>query len=232
MTKKKDTQEDYTKKIMIFFGIIVIIVIALLFTPRLFTSEPKTLDELHLENYESPPTDRNYIYNGYSFIKFPEPGTNVEMWYTQYARDGYLFDLPMRHGPKDVENINKRIISPIPQGRNFTQMYITIDPKPREISRQYLTLAISEFSKKMTEVRQYPLVAACTRNETDACLTRPIVACESDHDNLIMYFKEVEENNPPRITIDGTCITIQGHEEELIKATYRVIYELLGIIRA
>ena len=214
------------KGVLILFGTIVATLAVIFIVPTLFTPAEKDFDQLHLENYEQPPGENNYIYNGFSFLKLPDPYTNVEFWYTQYEYRGNLYDIPLRFGPREVEGIQKQIIEPTPLA-NYSTMYITIDPADIEVERRYLALAVSEFSQKLAEVKQYPIVAACTINETFPCSSRPIITCDYEEE-VVVYFKDEGEAG---ITVNKNCITITGEEEELVKAAYRGIYELLGIMK-
>jgi hypothetical protein len=209
---KKTIQEAFSlKEIGIFIGVLAIIVIIVLI-PIVFKQDPPTMDELHAENYNTAPSETNYVYNGFSFLKLPDQYTNRLFWYTQYQRDDAVFDIPMRYGPKEVENVTKTIIAPTPE-YEYKGMYITIDPT-YTTERQYLALAVSELTEKFDKIKNYPMIAACTKNETYACWNRPIMTCNSTNDHVIVYFKEA---TPTAITINENCITIQGINDSLVK---------------
>jgi len=222
---QKVKPKNETRNVLLFIGVVLVTLFALVVLPYLFVEPEKTLDELHAENYLNPPTESSYTYNGFSFVKAGDSQTNREFWYTQYALGTFIYDLPMRYGPRELESIPKVIENSVPRN-NYTQMYITIDPS-NSTQRQFLTLAISEYSKKLFEVKSYPITAACTKNETFACSERPIVTCDNTEDAIVSYFKEDPET---KITIDGNCFIIQGEGEDLDRAATRVVYELLGIM--
>jgi hypothetical protein len=227
---KKDDSMSIKDAIIIIAGIIVIFSI-FIFIPMLINRQPQrplTLNEMHLLNYESEPTSESYIYNGFSFLKMPDPRTNIKFWYWQYQEEGKIYDIPMRQGPKEVEYVSWDVIEPLPD-RDYQAFFITIDPEERDVNRAYLTLAVSELSEKFSKVKSYPMIAACTENKTLSCKDRPIINCDANtEDNIIiLYFKE---NAEPGITINKNCVTIKGTNETLIDSTNHFIYRMLGVI--
>jgi len=233
-SNKKDLKElfeDFSMKEtgILLLGIFIIFV-AILFVPKWFndltTHPPKTLDELHADNYQNPETNTSFIYNGFSFVLLNDARTSVDFWYTQYERDGKLFNVPFRYSPRDVENISKISINKT-QRRLYSKVYITVDPSEEPGSKQFTALAVSEFTGILAKVKNYPIFGACTRNETTACVDRPIITCNDRGDFLTFYFKEGEE---PGILINDNCITISGTDKSLLKATDKTIYGFLGIM--
>jgi hypothetical protein len=226
-TNQSDTL-SLKEAIILILGI-VFIFSAFIIIPRLINQQanrPLTLNELHLENYDKQPTESNYIYSGFSFIKIPDPRTNVEFWYWQYQDNNKIYDIPMRLGPKEVDYINWNIIEPIPD-RDFDAIYITIEPEEEFTNRPYLTLAISELTEKFNKVKSFLMIGACTKNETNACKDRPIITCESTEDYLILYFKE---NTEPELIVNKNCIIVKGTNETLLHSTHNLIYRMLGVI--
>lgn len=213
--------------------IIIISIIIILPQLNIFKEEPKTLAEMHIENFNKKPSETNFIYHGYSFLKLPDPRTSRMFWYTQYKSGSNIYDLPMHFSPLEVENITKQVIAAVPKA-NYTGIYITVDPMNDSVARPYLTLAVSELTEKFNTVKNYPLLGACTSNETEACKTRAIVNCTSAKtdakDYIVMYFNDTIKD--PKIIIDGNCFTIQGKNEDLVKATDKAIYLFLGIMNS
>ena len=70
------------------------------------------------------------------------------------------------------------------------------------------------------------VVAACTKNETVACQTRPIVDC---HTSKVPTFYYASENETNVLFLD-TCIIVSGEKEELLRATDRMLFHLLQIM--
>lgn len=231
---KRDSKqliEDFSfKELGILILGLVIILGSIIFVPKLWNSffeeDAKSLDQLHMENYKNPETDDNYIYNGFSFLKIPDPRTSVVFWYTQYENNNKLFNIPFRFGPREVENISIVSVNKM-QNRSYNNIYITIDPTDVKGSQRYTALAVSEFVEILSKVKNYPMIAACTRNETQACIDRPIINCSSDGDFLIFYFNETNET---LVEIDNNCISVKGEGENLIRSTDKAIYTFLGIV--
>jgi hypothetical protein len=225
--KKKSLKDSISIKetLILIIGIVVIFSLFLII-PNLFEEEPKTLDELHAENYNMPPSEENYVYNGFSFLKMPDPRTSREFWYTQYRINDTIFNIPFHYGPREVNNITRAVLEPL-ERKDYKGMYMTIDPKNYTENRPYLTLAFSEFSEKILKVKRYPIMSACTLNITEACQDRPIANCTNAEDFIVVYFKDEGET---AVITEGNCITVQGTNESLIKATDRLLLELLGIM--
>ncbi|MFT4298001.1 MAG: hypothetical protein ACMXX5_02310 [Candidatus Woesearchaeota archaeon] len=228
--KKQDLQSSISLKEVIILSLgIIIIFSAIIIIPgmRNQTQEtPRTLNEMHIQNYKNPPTDTSFIYNGISFIRLPDPRTNVMFWYWQYQENNIIYDIPMRLSPKDVEYVPWTVTKSMPN-KSFKGVYITIEPEEEDVNRAYLTLAVSELTEKLSKVRSYPLIAACTENKTIACINRPIITCESSDEHLIIYFKE---NTDPEIVVHGNCITVKGTNETIVHSSHFLIYRMLGVI--
>ena len=95
-------------------------------------------------------------------------------------------------------------------------------------SQQFTALAVSEFVEILSKVKNYPMEGACTKNETSACINRPIINCNDRGDFLTFYFKE---SNETKISVNNNCIMIEGMNESLIQATDKTIYSFLNIIQ-
>ncbi|MFT4304258.1 MAG: hypothetical protein ACMXYG_06850 [Candidatus Woesearchaeota archaeon] len=225
--QKKDLANDISLKEILILTVGIITIILLIFVvPRLFDEKPKTMDQLFEENYNKEPTEDNYIYNGFSFIRLTDDETMVRFWYTRYQVGNTLFTIPFRFGPKEVEQIPIEIIEPLPL-KDYSTMYITIDPREASESRAYLTLAVSELTEILSKVRQYDIRAACSENLTNACINRPIVNCEINKNDIIVYFQEDQQE---KIEINKNCFILYGTNESLVKTVNRFLYGLLGII--
>jgi hypothetical protein len=239
MTKNKNKKNDYKKFVedfslkeltILVFGIIIIFAI-IIFAPKMYNNinseNAKTLDEMHIDNYNNPDTENSFIYNGFSFIKISDDRTSVDFWYTQYENNGMFFNIPFRYNPIEIENITQTILNHS-NNTKYKNIYITVDPNDEPGSQKYIALAVSEFVEILSKVKNYPMIGACTRNETKACIDRPIINCNNRGDFLTFYFKEASET---AIYINNNCITVQGNNESIIKATDKTIYGFLGIIK-
>ena len=230
-----DSKEDSIKDTVslkeigiIIIGIIVIFAI-LLIIPNLFKQQARTMAQMHEENYNNPSGEKNYIYNGFCFLKLEDPQSENLFWYTQYQREDIIYDIPMHYGPKEVENITKEIINSTPK-QEFKGIYITIDPKNESVLRPHLTKAVYELQEKLRIIKSYNIMyGACTENKTKSCVDRQIITCDNTEDFIVIYMKDDVED--AKIAIDGNCIIVQGTNESLIQATDKLIYGLLGIMK-
>jgi hypothetical protein len=205
--------------IILIFGIVLIV-------PQLIKSSPKTLDQMIKDNYNMKPTDKNYIYNGFSFVKYEDPRTTRLLWHTAYRIGNNEYDVPMHYGPKELGNISIYLLNKT-EKKNYTNVYITIDPKNSTEQRPYLTQAVYEVTEKLGLIKNYPISAACTRNETEACIDRPIVTCDSNENDFVIYFVEDPQ---ALIIVDGNCFKVYGMNESLLMSTDKLIYKFLGIM--
>jgi hypothetical protein len=211
--------------------ILVAIVVGISLIPSMMKGKALTRDDMFLANYEIKPTDGNFIYNNYSFLKLPDTRTSREFWFTQIRINNRVYDIPMHYNPKEVEDIPVEVRN-VRKNSSYTQIYITVEPVAPNISKQYAALSIAEFSEKITKIKNIPLKAACTINYTDTCDYRPIIYCnstEAKNDSLI--FKFDDRVNDTKITIDDNCVIIEGVGENLIKATDKMLYLLIGIMK-
>lgn len=157
-------------------------------------------------------------YNGYQFVN--ENG----LWQTEWEREGQIYVLDFRHHPAEVESIP--ITGQTDIRFQLEPVYITIDPSGEQPDQKYLALAAIDLARKLTEPFEREVQAACTRNETEACETRPIVTCENTNSTVI-YLKSAEQT---KIELLGNCAVIQGNGESIVMAAEKAIYQWLGIM--
>ncbi len=164
----------------------------------------------------------HYTYNGFEFYQYGG------LWNTQWQRGDKLYDVHIRYGPREAEDVNffsGHDASFNPKGI----LYLTHDPK--ESGLGYVALASAEISFTLSQVFNVTPIAACSQNTTEACYTRPIVNCETNPENAVIYLKEIEDPSQTAIVINGNCMLIQGNKEELVRAADKVIWIWYGIIR-
>jgi hypothetical protein len=219
---EKESKKSSDKNL---FGTIVVFVVILIiiFSLRavMKPEEPKTIDELHLLNIQGElRPSQGYMYGGYSFV-------NVSyFWYTQMKSQGgtTLYTLDFRYGPKQVEDI-------VIKGRldaalfdSATEYHITFNPVGFDGDFTYVTLAVSDFNQNMVKVFKKKPIAACDRNETDACRGRPIINCDSP--GVVFYVQEAEET---KVLIEDNCIMVKGTGFDLVRGVDKLLFELYGI---
>lgn len=158
-------------------------------------------------------------YNGFAFVKVGNS------WFTQWEREGAAYNLEFRHPPWDVENITVR--GKVDERFQRTYMFMTFDPPDNSSSENaFLFLASADLTRKLVEVFDRNLIAACTMNATDACANRPVATCSTNAS--VIYLKVSNETS---VFYDGNCARIQGNKENLTRAADKAMYQWLKIIR-
>ena len=226
LNKSNEGLEDvkkYSHKVLI--GTIIVIV--LLFASiaafgYFYKPKPLTLEEMHILNLQGKlKPSEGYVYKGiYSFVFLDG------FWYTQLKspKGTKVYDMAMRYSPKDLKNMT--IEGQLNTGLfdSSTQFYVTFNPIGKSLT--YANLAIADFDTHMAKVFEKKPVAACDRNETEICKTRPIVTC-SDSDKLVVYIKESDRS---RVYYNNNCIVVEGSNLDLVQGVDRVLYNLYNIM--
>ena len=210
-----------TKKLLIGIGIVVVVFVLFIAAFRITTyirgptGRVVTLDELHELNLEGKAGEGNYVYNGFSFVYFNDG------WYTRAQRGDTLYDIPLHHGPRDVEDI--LVIGDIdPSFGNERIIYVSFDP-----SDYYIGLAAIELSLNLGKGLEAGTKSACDKDyDIDACKERSVVTC-TDTDKSVVLIKQANET---KITLDGKCIIVEGNDKEIVRATDNVILRFYGIL--
>ena len=201
---------------------IVIMLLVILFVPRLLNQSQATLEELHEKNIAGKlSADKGYMYNGvYSFVLFDN------LWYTQVSTPDKktIFSIPFHYSPRDVEYINPEGILNYTNLDKYQNIFVTFDPKDENL--KYIAVSVGEADLTLIKVFGKGVIASCTNNESDACIGRPIVDCNST-DAPVVYFAS---ENQTKVLYLNNCIIVSGREEELFKATDRMLFNLLGIM--
>lgn len=201
----------------------IILIIAFIISFKLFEGdkEPKTIDDLHSLNLKGKlKPNQGYIYNQYSFV-FANG-----LWYTQVQNKAgtTLFGIPLHYGPRDLESI------PVEGELNYSLfdsergVYITFDPLGQNLN--YVALAVGEFDQNIIKAFNKIPVAACDKNETKACFTRPIITCNNTN-KPVLYLQQKTET---KVVYENNCIIVQGIGPEIVKATNRLLLNLYGIM--
>ncbi len=221
--EEKKKEKKGSDKILFFSVIFLIIIFAIILSVRFLHKGKKvaTIDELHLLNIEGKlKPEQGYIYNGYSFV-FVDG-----LWYTQIQSTSgrYLFDVPLHYGPRDVGDI------PIEGWLNDSifnsQREIFITFNPLEPNLKYVALAIGEFDQNIIKTFDKIPIAACDRNETKPCKSRPIIRCNNTREPVFYAIQE----EPTKIILKDNCIIVQGVGYELVRAVDRLLLWLYGIM--
>ncbi len=163
-------------------------------------------------------TQENEVtYNNFKFVKVES------LWFTQVQIGNQLYNVPLHYNPYEVENIP--MVGDVDERFQQGSIYVTHDPGDSNLG--YVAVSAAELSLNLATAFGVEPVAACSRNVTTACATRPIINCENTNASVV-YLKEA---NFTRVDLRGNCIVIQGTGQELIKATDKVLYVWYRIIK-
>ncbi len=213
-----------TKSFFIFLGVILAVFAIIIGIRYVFETQNKTIHELITENYDKKPTERNYIYNGFSFIKKKDPVAGTDYWYTEYQKGVTIFSVPMQYGPKELEYIPLIVVNR--SNVSLEKVYITIIPfedKPVP----YMAQSSYEITEKLVKMMGIIPEAACTVNETDACMDRPIINCDNTKDAVVI---ELVDSEQTAVMLNENCIIVSGKEIEMLKAANKLIYLFLKVV--
>lgn len=222
-SKKSDGPRKKDNIVLYVTGALLLIILLLFILPRFFPdSSDLTLDKLHEKNLKGElPSEKGYVHNGiYSFVRYNN------LWYTQLStpQGTKLFNIPFHYNPKqvsDIEIVGRLNYTAFDRYRNF---FITFNPIDEDLN--YIATAIGETNSILIQVFGKGIIASCTTNETRACVDRPIVGCNST-DAPVLYFSSEPETN---VLYLDNCMIISGNKENLLKATDRMLFDLLDII--
>ncbi len=104
--------------------------------------------------------------------------------------------------------------------QNAPVYILTFNPNSSDI--QSIELARYQITRNLDK----RVVAAVTRNSSQ--YTLPIITCDNaTPSNPVIYLNSENQTN---INYKNGCVTINGLEGDLIRATEKVIYEILGVI--
>lgn len=220
--KDNEPKKSSEKVLLISVAVIVLLLASIFAYSVLLKPQPKTLEEMHVLNLNGKlKPEQGYTYKGvYSFI------TLDNLWYTQLKspKGTKIYNLALRYSPKDLQDIAIEGSLNSDFFNSQSKFYNTFNPAGEELS--YVSLAIADFSTHMSKVFEKEPAAACDRNETEPCKTRPIVTCE-DKEKLVLYIKESERF---RAYYNSNCIVVEGKGFDLVKGVDRVLYNLYNIM--
>jgi len=187
----------------VILGIIVVLMVRSAWTPAFTPSDPDLL-----------------IYNEFEFVRQDDG-----FWKFNWTNNGNVYGVPLRYNPSQVENVT--ITGRInPKFGANNEIYVAIDPS-NESNQQYVGLGAAELAISLMRVFGVNVIAACTTNETESCLFRPIKNCENINESVIV----VREGEGPLVTFDNKCVTVQGSKLDLVRAVDMFLYRLYNVIR-
>lgn len=200
---KKKPQPEKTQIIIIAIALIVIIVFTLFVYQKFFVP--------------LKPKPEQFTFNKFVFTK------KLNLWETQVQIENKLITMRLHYTPHEVRHAY--IGGMLNQSFNQGALYITFDPTAENLTN--IALAVSELSINLAQGIGRELVAACSKNITEACHSRPIVDCDSNVS--VIYLKH---GPTPFVKLDQNCILITGEGEDLVKAVDKLLYFWYGIIKS
>ncbi len=205
--KVKGTKEEVEKKgneiKYIIYSIVSIIGIFLIL---LFASKLSVGEEKH------------YVYNGFDFYK------QNDVWYTQIQPpgEGKLYNLQLRYGPKEVEDIP--IIGNPELFLGVNALYMSFDPYSENV--QYIGLAIGDIDTALIKVGGIAIHTACTVQDNDACVNVSIKNCDNTNEPVIV----VGQDRVAFVEHDGNCLKVYGKDMDVVRAADRLLLYWYGIM--
>lgn len=92
----------------------------------------------------------------------------------------------------------------------------------------FVALTYADLATFLKKINGINLVIACTRNETGFCGTVPTVTCENQQGkSMVIYLKP---SNITKISMENSCLTIEGSGLNLAKAYNKLFFLWYGII--
>ena len=167
--------------------------------------------------YQDKQNKQEFVYNGFTFQK------DGAKWVTQWkAKDQQLYNLIMRYGPQEVENVT--ITGWTGDSFNYADVYITFDPEAQNLT--YVSLAAADLAQNMAGPLGYNPIGACTKNVTEACASRPTIDCTSNASVIVL-----QEGGESKVQLADNCVLVQVEGLGLMKAAYKLLYIWYGIIK-
>lgn len=206
--KKKEKSNDALN-----LAIVLAIIILISFSIGIF-----------VKRISSPKIEKEYS-NGFTFTK------SGNFWVTVVlnSKTKVLYPEEFRYSPSEVKDIKvegnpKTFLDKLIIGGGDS-IYFTFDPSKNTSLMNIIAL---DTSKMLNELNQITLVAACTKNETEACSDRPIVTCENQIGKALVIY--VKPSNLSKLSTDNNCLTIEGSGKELLKTYTKLLFLWYGII--
>ena len=223
---EQHTPEDSRRSTTI---LLIAIAVIVMFTASFFAfgyfrshQRPLTIEELHNLDFQGKlEKSEGYIYHGvYSFVKVDG------FWYTALQSQSGLsqYSFAFRYSPEELERLPVSGALDTASFNNASEYYITFNPVAENLS--YTVLAVNDYNQHMLNAFSKVPVAACDRNETIACETRPIVTCGSTT-GVVVYIRDADTSG---VQFGGNCITISGRGFDQVKGVDRVLYKFYNIM--
>lgn len=168
-----------------------------------------------------PEKGMNYPTIEYNGFLFEQVGG---LWHTTWVNNGQTYRISLRYNPEEVEDVP--VFGTITEAFHQHDIYLSFDPAADPNEFKYTALANSELSLSLIKAFRKNPVAACIKNETEACKDRPIVRCEDVNKSVIV----VAANGDPAVLMKENCIILKGEGLDILKSVDKLLYTWYNIM--
>lgn len=216
---EKDGGKSILIMISVIIGIFVLFFGGFYFYNHYAAPEVVSVDDLHQENLGGElDEEEGYVYNGFSFVKADG------FWWTEINRHGTLLKVPLRFGPKEVENISQTGKIDEAGFNNGSIIFVSLnDPGAKN---KYYNLAISELQSNIkTGIKRIPIGACAQPNYL--CENITIINCQNAKGAPVI---ELDPKGETKISYQGSCMKLSGEEDGILKAVDYIVLHWYGIL--
>lgn len=226
--EEKESEEKQGSDKILLYAIIIIVGLCLIFMSLRYVipeeEQPLTIADAHRLNIQGKlKPEQGYVYGPHSFINFDG------MWYFQVQSKGILVNVPLRFGPRDIEDI-PLYGSIDDRFDNATTIYIAFNPLGTDLP--YVAVAVGELTQSLNTAFGNEVIAVCSEDcdyeVCSACKGRPVLNCNNTQHAIISLIQSEE----PMVNLKGNCIEIQGTGPELVRHVDRLLLEFYGVVKS
>jgi len=202
---KKTEQENSGTKLFI-YAIVALAVIIIIIVAVRYMYKPK-------QEFDT------YSYNNFLFVNISG------MWITEIQKEGTnkLYRIPLHFGPLELEDIP--ISDDVNLYKNYSEIYITFNPLEEQLA--YIALSASELSINLAQTLNITPIAACTRNDTEACFEREVIDCETEGMPAIF----LRHANTTQVYVKNNCIFVEGMGKDLVRAADKLLLKWFSVMK-
>lgn len=152
----------------------------------------------------------------------------ADLWWFEWQKGDNVYQVPLRFNPYEVNSVKIKGMLNEQQFNSRKEVYVTFDLSNESIQNfTILALAATELTQNIATALNRTPVASCTTYVEEVCDERPIRSCKSIGEPVI-YLSEGGETG---IFLEGSCITLQGENFELLKSVDRLLYQWYGVMK-
>lgn len=156
-------------------------------------------------------------YNGFDF------NTRDNFWITKVQKDNMIYELAFRNHPYDLENVS--LTGKLGFLNNYDFVYVTFNP---DINATNFSITYPDLFLKISYFEKFP-IAGVTKYDERAINDYGAKVVSCDNETLPVIFIN-QEDGSPNVEIVGNCITINGNDNDLQKASERLLYRMYNIM--